>query len=51
MSSMPLVFLGAFILWLGFFGFNAGFAMSASKSVGLIVVNTALAGPSHTSVA
>lgn len=43
-SSMPLVFLGAFILWLGFFGFNAGFAMSVSKSLGLVVVNTALAG-------
>ncbi len=43
-SSMPLVFLGAFILWLGFFGFNAGFAMTASKSLGLVVVNTALGG-------
>ena len=43
-SSMPLVFLGAFILWLGFFGFNAGFAMKASQSVGLVIVNTALAG-------
>ena len=43
-SSMPLVFLGAFILWLGFFGFNAGFAMRASRSVGLVIVNTALAG-------
>lgn len=43
-SSMPLVFLGAFIIWLGFFGFNAGFAMSVSKSVGLVIANTALAG-------
>ena len=41
---MPLVFLGAFILWLRFFGFNVGFAMSASKSLGLVVSNTALAG-------
>ncbi|HZD24677.1 MAG TPA: hypothetical protein VE631_00315 [Alphaproteobacteria bacterium] len=43
-SSMPMVFLGAFILWLGFFAFNAGFAMYASRSVGLVVTNTALAG-------
>ena len=43
-SSMPLVFLGAFILWLGFFAFNAGFAMKVTDSLGLIVINTALAG-------
>ncbi len=43
-SSMPMVFLGAFILWLGFFAFNAGFAMKASQSIGLVVANTALAG-------
>lgn|GEM_PF-1548067 len=43
-SSMPMVFLGAFILWLGFFGFNAGFAMVAERSIGLVIANTALAG-------
>jgi len=43
-SSMPLVFLGAFILWLGFFGFNAGYAMMASRSIGLVVANTAIGG-------
>ncbi len=43
-GSMPLVFLGAFILWLGFFAFNAGLAMKASRSIALVVANTALAG-------
>lgn len=43
-SSMPLVFLGAFILWLGFFAFNAGLAMMADRSVALVIVNSALAG-------
>lgn len=43
-SSMPLVFLGAFILWMGFFAFNAGFAMVADRLVGLALVNTALGG-------
>ena len=43
-SSMPMVFLGAFILWLGFFAFNAGFAMHVSASIGLVFANTALAG-------
>lgn len=43
-SSMPLVFLGGFLLWLGFFAYSAGYSMSASKSIGLAVVNTALAG-------
>ena len=43
-SSMPLIFLGAFILWLGFLGFNAGFSMVAAKSAGLVIVNTTLGG-------
>lgn len=42
-SSLPLVFLGIFILWLGFLAFNAGLAMTASRSIGLVVVNTVLA--------
>src|SRR5699024_6258454 len=32
-SSMPLVFLGGFILWIGFLAFNAGLAMLASRSI------------------
>ena len=43
-SSMPLVFLGAFIMWLGFFGFNAGLSMTVNPSIGLVVVNSALGG-------
>lgn len=43
-SSMPLVFLGGFILWMGFFAFNTGLALHLSRSVGLVIVNTALAG-------
>lgn len=43
-SSMPLVFLGGFILWLGFFAYSAGYSMKADKAIGLAVVNTALAG-------
>lgn len=50
-SSMPLVFLGAFILWMGFLGFNAGLAMEASKAVGLVILNTVLAGGFGTVVA
>ena len=52
--SMPLVILGGFVLWMGWFGFNAGstggvtgsandpFA-GTGKAVGLIAVNTHLA--------
>ena len=42
-SSLPLVFLGIFILWLGFLAFNAGLAMTASRAIGLVVVNTVIA--------
>lgn len=51
--SMPLVILGGFVLWMGWFGFNAGstggvtgagnqpFA-GAGKAIGLIAINTHL---------
>ncbi|HET6431165.1 hypothetical protein [Dyella sp.] len=42
--AMPMVFLGVFILWLGFFAYNAGFAMTVNGSIGLVIANTALAG-------
>jgi len=41
--SLPYLFLGTFILAFGWFGFNAGSALRVDTSLGLIVVNTALA--------
>ncbi len=42
--NLPLAILGAFLLWLGFFGFNGGSALGWSDRVPAIVANTALAG-------
>jgi Amt family ammonium transporter len=43
--NLPLAGLGAFILWLGWFGFNAGsnLAVGDGKAIGLITLNTTLA--------
>jgi Amt family ammonium transporter len=41
--NMPLAALGVFILWLGWFGFNAGSTTTADKSIAMIFVNTNLA--------
>jgi len=41
--SMPLAILGVFILWFGWFGFNAGSTMSATLSIADIAVTTNLA--------
>lgn len=41
--NLTLVAMGGFILWLGWFGFNAGSTVSADVSIGLIALNTHLA--------
>lgn len=42
--NLPMVALGGFILWLGWFGFNAGSTLAATPEVGIIAVNTHLSG-------
>lgn len=41
--SLPLVMLGAGLLWFGWFGFNAGSAFGANGSAGLAWINTTVA--------
>lgn len=41
--NLPLVALGGFILWLAWFGFNAGSTVNANVSIGRIALNTHLA--------
>ena len=41
--SLPLTLLGAGLLWFGWFGFNAGSALSAGTGAGLAFVNTMVA--------
>ena len=41
--SIPLAALGVFILWLGWFGFNAGSTTTGDTSIALIALNTFLA--------
>lgn len=42
--NLPLVALGGFILWLGWFGFNGGSISSMDDNLGLILLNTHLGG-------
>ncbi|EXJ17063.1 ammonium transporter [Imhoffiella purpurea] len=44
--NLPNVALGAFILWLGWFGFNAGSTLTASPDIGPIALNTHMAAAS-----
>lgn len=41
--SLPLVMLGAALLWFGWFGFNAGSALGANGLAGLAFINTQVA--------
>ena len=41
--NLSLVALGGFILWMGWFGFNAGSTLEASENLGKIALNTHLA--------
>lgn len=42
--NLPLVAFGTIILWVGWFGFNAGSLVEGSAGIGRICVNTAVAG-------
>ncbi|TWT92492.1 ammonium transporter [Neorhodopirellula pilleata] len=42
--SLPLVYLGTFILFFGWFGFNCGSTLSATTDIAGIAVNTLVAG-------
>ncbi len=42
--NLPLVALGGFILWFGWFGFNGGSTLEANANIGKIILNTHLSG-------
>jgi Amt family ammonium transporter len=42
--NLPLVLLGAGLLWFGWFGFNAGSALGANGIAAAVLVNTQVAG-------
>ena len=49
--SLPLAALGVFILWMGWFGFNAGSTTAGDSSIALIAVNTFLSAAAGAVVA
>lgn len=42
--NLPLVSLGVFVIWFGWFGFNGGSTLVASEAIGSVLLNTQLAG-------
>lgn len=48
--NIPFTLLGASLLWVGWFGFNAGSALAASEIAGLAFANTLLAPMATASV-
>ena len=48
--NIPLVTLGVFLLWFGWFGFNAGSSLSGASMIGRLVVNTTIS-PSAAGIA
>lgn len=49
--NLPLVSFGTLILWVGWFGFNAGSLVEGSAGIGRICVNTAVAGAAGSVIA
>ena len=43
-DNLPIATLGVFLLWFGWFGFNAGSTLALEDRVPAIIANTALAG-------
>ena len=44
--NLPMVALGGFILWFGWFGFNGGSTLEVNANIGKIILNTHLSGAS-----
>ena len=42
--DVPIITLGVFILWLGWFGFNGGSTLGLTSDVPAIIVNTTISG-------
>ncbi|MBT33129.1 MAG: ammonium transporter [Thalassobius sp.] len=49
--NIPYAALGLFMLWLGWWGFNGGSTLAFDSSVGLIILNTNIAGATGAIVA
>ena len=42
--NLPLATIGTFFLWFGWFGFNGGAILQVDTIIGLVIINTTLAG-------